>query len=633
MSLLSIWQYEEDSNKESIESLKKELEESKESERKLQDLLLVQTKELEKTKVSLEESRIEIKSLLEKHESSSEIASQGSTSDDHSPVESLEHELRVTKSNLAKTQEKAKSLAEEVMMWKNELRRTIEAEDNNKKAMDGLASALQEVIIESNQTKDKLSSTEEELKKTKKEVEELKVMLKKVKDQCVDERREADRQKNIAERLRAEAEESIIAWSEQQKGFVECIKKGEFEKNAAREECKTLKDSLKEAEEANNKSRDEIHKLRDIMRQALTEANVAKEAAIAAKEEISKLKDALAQKEEALKLLNQENERRARSKASARSKSPARRTALMTMKQYSEMDDSEQCKEHIDHDKGSEQPTLRPRRSPSPLPVLRRTALLTVRQCSEMDNSEHGKEHNDHDHEGEHPTLPKRPPSPSVARRTALLTIKQYPEMENFEQGKEHNDHDKEVEQPTLGPKRPPSPIRTMRKAMLMTMKHYKEHNDHDKENEQSAPRPSRSTLVLPTATPKVRMSVSMTNLKLCSELEDSEHGKKQKPTDSTQEHSDHDKEIDQSTPRLSRSIPALPATMTAVRMSTSMTNLKLCSEMEDSEQGKKQKPMDSTRHDKERKDHDKRKQTMCTRITTVTSNKDNNEMFRNGGF
>ncbi|XP_039042472.1 nucleolar and coiled-body phosphoprotein 1-like [Hibiscus syriacus] len=139
-------------------------------------------------------------------------------------------------------------------------------------------------------------------------------------------------------------------------------------------------------------------------------------------------------------------------------------------------------------------------------------------------------------------------------------------------------------------------------------MKHYKEHNDHDKENEQSAPRPSRLPSVLPTITTKVRMSVSMANLKLCSEMEDSEQGKKQKPTDSTHhdKHSDHDKDIDQSAPRLSRSKPALPATMTMMRMSSSMTNLKLCSEMEDSEQGKKQKPMDSTRHDKERKDHDK---------------------------
>ncbi|XP_039007971.1 nucleolar and coiled-body phosphoprotein 1-like [Hibiscus syriacus] len=427
------------------------------------------------------------------------------------------------------------------------------------------------------------------------------MMLKKVKDQCLDERREADRQKNIAARLRLEAKESIIAWSEQQKGFVECIKKAELENNAAREECKTFKESLKEAEEANNKSKEEIQKIRDIMRQALNEANVAKAAASAAKEEISQLKDALAQKEEALKLLNQENERPARSKACARTKSPARRTALMTMKQYSEMEDSEQGKEHTDHDKESKQPTLRP----SPLPVLRRTALLTMRQHSEFENSENGMEHNDHDHEGEHPTLPKRPPSPlPVARRAALLTMRQYPEMENSEQGKEHNDYDKEAEHPTLGPKRPPSPIPTMRKAMLMTIKHYKEHNDHYKESEQSAIRPSRSPLVLPAITTKVRMSASMTNLKLCSEMEDSQQGKKQKPMNSThhdKEHNDHDKESEQSAPRPSRSTPVLPATMT-----------KLCSEMEDNEHGKKQKPMDSTtHHDKERKNMIKKANNM----------------------
>ncbi|MBA0617053.1 hypothetical protein Godav_026530 [Gossypium davidsonii] len=315
--------------KKRIQELEEEVERRKGSEKKLHYSLLAQTKELEKTKVSLDECKQEIKSLIqniEKLESSSDVASQCSTGDEeqNSLVEALESELQSTREKLGRAQDnerfallKAKNLAEEVKKLQSELKTTIEAEENNKKAMDDFAVALKEVITEANQAKEKLMSTTSELETTKGQVEELKVKLKKVEEQYNEAKKETDRCKIVSERLRLEAEETLIAWNEKEMGFIECIKKAEYERNAALEDSK--------------KSKEENHKLKDIMIQALNEAN-------ATKQEISQLKDTIAQKEAALKLLSQENERLKLKEASVSTTTPVI-TRGMTMKDLLELED------------------------------------------------------------------------------------------------------------------------------------------------------------------------------------------------------------------------------------------------------------------------------------------------------
>ncbi|GAB2226098.1 hypothetical protein Drorol1_Dr00021888 [Drosera rotundifolia] len=86
-------------------------------------------------------------------------------------------------------------------------------------------------------------------------------------------KKENDRLKNTAERLRLEAEETLSAWNEKETELVKCIKKAEDEKNTAEEENKRLNELLAEAEAIKDKARDENQKLRDIMKQALNEAN------------------------------------------------------------------------------------------------------------------------------------------------------------------------------------------------------------------------------------------------------------------------------------------------------------------------------------------------------------------------
>nr|KJB18235.1 hypothetical protein B456_003G041200 [Gossypium raimondii] len=302
--------------KKRIQELEEEIERRKESEKKMHDSFVAQSKEHKQTQISLERSKQEIKLLLEnldKSEGSSEVASQGSVGDDH--LERHEFELQLTKTNSARALEderasslKAKKLAEEVKSLKSQLRSTIEAEENNQKAMDDLALALKEVKSEGNETKEKHCLTIQELEKSKEEVENLKLQLKNVEAQYMEAKKEADRFNNTSERLRLEAEETLLGWNGKEKGFVECIRKAEDERNAAQEENKALLEALEESENMYKIAKEENQKLRDIMKQAINEASVAKEAASIAREENSQLKDTIAKKEEALNILSQENE-------------------------------------------------------------------------------------------------------------------------------------------------------------------------------------------------------------------------------------------------------------------------------------------------------------------------------------
>lgn len=279
-----------------VQELKAEVERKKESEAKLFDSFLTQ-----KTQKNHESEENRQRNEAEREE-----------------IKRLQNELRVERENATRANEGDKSasmktLVDEIGVLKNELKQAVEAEEKSKRAMDDLALALKEVATESNQAKEKLNSTEEQLKAAKEEVENSKRMVK-----CTEQtyeallcesKKESDRLKNTIDRLRLEAEESLLAWNEKEIEFVKCIKKTEAEKNAAQEENKKLMESMREAEGVSNESKEEIRKLRDILKQALNEANVAKEAASLARAENFYLKDALVENDKALVTLAQETER------------------------------------------------------------------------------------------------------------------------------------------------------------------------------------------------------------------------------------------------------------------------------------------------------------------------------------
>ncbi|XP_057970577.1 putative WEB family protein At1g65010, chloroplastic isoform X2 [Malania oleifera] len=311
--------------KKRIRELEVEIGKGKESEAKMFNSFVTQTKQLEETKIALEESKLEITSLHEKLERLEGEQSSRSPNASHSvnsvkeALESLRSELQLTKENLTHAQEgeklaslKAQSLLEEMGFLKNELRSAIEAEEKSNKAMDDLALALKEVAMEANQVKEKLSIAQVELEHAKGEADQSKVLLNssegKYQELLNETNTESERLKNTVERLRVEAEESLLAWNEKEIGFVSCIKRAEEERTAAQQEYNRLLESIKASENKTMSSREENHKLRDILKQALNEATAAKEAAGIATAENSQLKDCLAEKDNALDILTRHNE-------------------------------------------------------------------------------------------------------------------------------------------------------------------------------------------------------------------------------------------------------------------------------------------------------------------------------------
>ncbi|KAM1041121.1 hypothetical protein TB1_029678 [Malus domestica] len=317
---------------ERIRELEMEIEKRKQSEARILDSLITQTNQLEQTKVLLEEAKFESASFrkkLENEDESAESSQDSSASHDHDQpesnismkeeLESLKSELQLTKENLVDVQKKeqlatsmVEKLLEEIKVLKHELKLATEAEENGGRAMDDLAFALKEVATEANQLKDKLCVSQAELEHSRAQEERLNAILKSNEESyktLLDEaRREAERHKNVAARLKIEHEESVLAWSGKETGFVNCIRGAEEDRHAAQQENFRLHELLLETDNRAMLSKEENSKLRDILKQALNEANVAKEATAIAQAENSQLKDTLAGKEEALNFLTRENE-------------------------------------------------------------------------------------------------------------------------------------------------------------------------------------------------------------------------------------------------------------------------------------------------------------------------------------
>lgn len=298
-----------------MKNLEAEVEKGKELEKKLLDSFKEQSKELEETKALVEESRVEIASLKERIDTSyhSQDSSEEEEEDDSSvqdfDIESMKIEMESTKESLSQAQEAAEAsslkisdLLEEMKSVKNELKSATDAEMTSNKAMDDLALALKEVATDCSQTKEKLAIAETELEAVRVESQQWKEKHEEV-------RKEAELLKNTSERLRIEAEESLLAWNGKESVFVSCIKRGEDEKNSLLDENNRLLEALVAAENLSKKAKEENHKVRDILKQAINEANVAKEAAGIARAENSNLKDALLDKEDELQFALKEIER------------------------------------------------------------------------------------------------------------------------------------------------------------------------------------------------------------------------------------------------------------------------------------------------------------------------------------
>ncbi|KAL6558801.1 hypothetical protein OROMI_019151 [Orobanche minor] len=327
-------------NKKRIQELEEELARRKELESKIADTLTLRTKELEESKIQIVSLHEKIESLEEKfstrHSSTSRFSSQ---------------------ENDFFSEEEIRRFKNETEVLKNERRLAIEAEEKSTKAMEDLALALKEVATESNQAKEKLRIAHIELEHVRAESEQLRKVVHNTEEMYQnllrEAKQEAELHKNTADRLRLEAEETLLALNGKEMGFVTCIKRAEEERAIVQHENLKLTESLKSSENMMRAAREETYKLRDILKQAVNEANASKAAAGIARDENSLLKDSLSEKDERLHFLSKENERLRMSEAAA-NENVKQLKILLSRGCSMEFKDEECNKELVDKEKENE---------------------------------------------------------------------------------------------------------------------------------------------------------------------------------------------------------------------------------------------------------------------------------------
>ncbi|CAD6246245.1 unnamed protein product [Miscanthus lutarioriparius] len=261
-----------------LQHLEGELEAARDSEKKMLLSLEAQTEQLEQTKVSLEEAKIEIASLRDSTNSS--------------------NPGRQMFRNFRRRGMMSFSFADpgEVETWslQRELKLAVESEEKCKKAMDDLAIALNEQTTEARETKAKLSLVQAELNNARVEVESLKASL---------ESTEGKLQLALeeAERLKVESDELAAASKEKERGLVDCIKLFEEDLSKGKEENDKLIESQRVV-------RDENSRLREMLKHVVGEANVARESLEIARVENSRLNEQIFEKESILQSIKQEYE-------------------------------------------------------------------------------------------------------------------------------------------------------------------------------------------------------------------------------------------------------------------------------------------------------------------------------------
>ncbi|CAO2207072.1 unnamed protein product [Urochloa humidicola] len=274
-----------------LQQLEGELEVARDSEKMLLLSLEAQTKELEQTKVSLEEAKLEIASLRDSSKSS-EVFNPG-----RQPVKNLRRGVM------------SFSFADpgEVESWslQREVKLAVESEEKCKKAMDDLAVALKEQTTEAREAKGKLLLAQAELNNARTEVESLKASL---------ENAEGKLQLALEEarRLKFESDELAGASKEKERGLVDCIKMFEGELSKGKEENEKLIESQKVI-------RNENSRLREMLKHAVGEANVARESLEIARVENSRLNEQIFEQQSVLQSIKQEYESLKISEAAAQS--------------------------------------------------------------------------------------------------------------------------------------------------------------------------------------------------------------------------------------------------------------------------------------------------------------------------
>ncbi|GJN02761.1 hypothetical protein PR202_ga20143 [Eleusine coracana subsp. coracana] len=262
--------------RETKRNLQREADKCKESERKMLESLIYQTKQLEQTKISLEEAKLEIATLQQANAKARSLGGQH------------EQQARSVKDLVFGGAD------EEIRVLRGELLAAVQGEERSRKAADDLSVALSDVTMEAKQVKVWLSETQAELESANAESARLRREL-----DLTTERLRAVSDEH--DRCRVDAEESAAAWGDKERVLLDCVRASEEEVNRARQENTKLVESQRVI-------RDENARLRDILKQAVAEAGSLKESLELARDENARLDAALAEKDAALRELRQEYE-------------------------------------------------------------------------------------------------------------------------------------------------------------------------------------------------------------------------------------------------------------------------------------------------------------------------------------
>jgi chromosome segregation ATPase len=272
-----------------VRRLERDVAAAKQTEMKMLESLVRQTKELEQAKIALEEARLEVDALRQQQQG---VAGAGA-----GPAPPPQQQWSVMDLMFGGVDEELNGL-------RARLRATSQAEERSRKAADDLTAALSAVTMEAKQVKAWLSDAQAELEAANAEADRLRGLLQGAEAELWSATEQVDA-------ITSEWKDAAAGWRAREKALVARVRAAEEEAAAARRENADLAGARRALEGENDG-------LRRALERAAEDASAATEALELVSGENADLRDAAADKERDLEALRRENETLRAGEAAAR---------------------------------------------------------------------------------------------------------------------------------------------------------------------------------------------------------------------------------------------------------------------------------------------------------------------------
>jgi len=257
-----------------VRLLEREVSMAKQTERKMLESLVVQTKELEQAKIALEEAKLQVATLRQ---------GQGAAQPQWSVMDLV-----------------FGSVDDEINGLRAQLRSALLAEERSRKAADAVTAALS---MEAKQVKAWLSDAQAELERAHADVARLQGLLRTAEADLWSATEQLDG-------VMSDWKEAAAAWRAREKALLSRARAAEEDAATARRDNAELAELHRAADHDNDG-------LRRALERAVEDANAANESLEFATGENSKLRDAVAEKDDAMESVRLENESLKASEAAA----------------------------------------------------------------------------------------------------------------------------------------------------------------------------------------------------------------------------------------------------------------------------------------------------------------------------